>query len=726
MTIFGSKQKRLLQRPAICIPAIALSLALVGSACTNSATSKADPNDGEVVLLSGELELVYSCDALVDRIKEDALQRVGPYGLDQPDIDGTTGPGPTAITESEGEVVEDAESDAVEEDGASDEDRSSDAGEEPSAPESGKDTSGTNNQEDGVDEADIVKSDGKTLAMVIGSELRVLDVSGDTPRLTKTISLSQLGQATGMFLNGDRLVLLSVDDTGRGQPISLLTEIDLDTGQVGGSAEFEGRYVSSREVDGTLRLVMKSTVENLRFVTPDGRTDEGQAEEENREIVERSTIEDWLAEYRITGTDDRQSSQQLVDCNQVHLPQNFSGGGQVSVVTVEIDNPLAIIDSLAVHTDAQTVYASTDRLVVAVPQWPVLEDPDDRRSFASPYSTALHSFDTSDPDRTSYVASGSVRGLLLNQFSLSEHEGNLRVATTDQAGESESFVSVLSENGDSLEVIGEVGGLGRGERIFAVRFIGDIGYVVTFRETDPLYTIDLTDPSNPSMLGELKIPGFSNYLHEVDGRTLLGVGSDGTDDGQILGAAVSLFDVEDLSDPTRLDKITFNFDTWTPVAEDAKAFTFWKKTNTAIVPIVSYSGPVLSDQPDPNAPPSEEGPMVSEAVVINIDPEMGRMETQGTINHQSLCGRSSGASTNPDRRVPRGQEESDDVRPTNPPDTTTEPAEPVADEDEWACAKRTQINRTMVIGEDIFTFSDAGIMVHDLDELNPVAQIPFN
>ena len=143
-------------------------------------------------------------------------------------------------------------------------------------------------------------------------------------------------------------------------------------------------------------------------------------------------------------------------------------------------------------------------------------------------------------------------GTLLNQFSLSEDKGVLRAATTIGFGaEAESKVTTLTAGDRRLVQRGQVGGLGRGERIYAVRFIGDVGYVVTFRETDPLYTVDLCDPPGPRVRGELKIPGYSAYLHPVADDLLLGVGQEATEDGRVQGLQFSLFDVSDLARPVR-------------------------------------------------------------------------------------------------------------------------------------------------------------------------------
>src|SRR5207244_12262434 len=137
---------------------------------------------------------------------------------------------------------------------------------------------------------------------------------------------------------------------------------------------------------------------------------------------------------------------------------------------------------------------------------------------------------------------------LLSQFSLSEFKGVLRVASTDtpfwwgggQPRESQSFVTTLDDNGAGAPVqIGQVGGLGKGEQIRGVRFIGDAGYVVTFRQVDPLFTVDLSDPTNPRVMGELKLLGYSAYLHPIGGDLLLGIGQDANDQAQTNGTQIS-------------------------------------------------------------------------------------------------------------------------------------------------------------------------------------------
>ena len=162
----------------------------------------------------------------------------------------------------------------------------------------------------------------------------------------------------------------------------------------------------------------------------------------------------------------------------------------------------------------------------------------------------------------------------------------LRAATTSTAGnESQSYVTVLATQGGRLEKAGQVGGLGRGERIYAVRFIGDRGYVVTFRQTDPLYTLDLADPAHPRVTGELKILGYSAYLHPVGEHELLGVGQDATPEGVQLGTQVSLFDVSDPAAPRLLHRAGLGGSTSSDVEFDHHAFLWWAPKRLAVVPV---------------------------------------------------------------------------------------------------------------------------------------------
>jgi Beta propeller domain/Vault protein inter-alpha-trypsin domain len=208
-------------------------------------------------------------------------------------------------------------------------------------------------------------------------------------------------------------------------------------------------------------------------------------------------------------------------------------------------NPIALAnnDLVGAMVSGGQVYASTESIYVSAPAyiW-------NQQGYAN-YQTQIHQFAlTKNDGRPTYVASGAVDGQLLNQFSMSEHEGNLRVATTDwnwNGNEGGNHLFVLHANAHHLDTIGAIRGLAKGERIYAGRMFGDKGYLVTFRQTDPLFTLDLSDPRHPKVAGELKINGFSNYIHPMDDNLLLAIGQDADDTGRVQGFHMQVFDVTD-------------------------------------------------------------------------------------------------------------------------------------------------------------------------------------
>jgi uncharacterized secreted protein with C-terminal beta-propeller domain len=217
-------------------------------------------------------------------------------------------------------------------------------------------------------------------------------------------------------------------------------------------------------------------------------------------------------------------------------------------------------------------------------------------------STQIHRFDITGSAKPTYLGSGSVPGALLNQYSMSDFDGSLRVATTVySANESVSSVEVL--DAATLKPTGTVGGLGKGERVYAVRFLGARGYVVTYNQQDPLYVLDLSDPHHPRQVGALEIPGFSSYLHDAGGDRLIGVGQDtslvnegGGSYAHNEGRMVQLFDVSDPAKPVRTSKIVLP-GTGTPgdPSFEPHAFLYWQPTGLVVVPIANYgNGGVLA------------------------------------------------------------------------------------------------------------------------------------
>ena len=194
-------------------------------------------------------------------------------------------------------------------------------------------------------------------------------------------------------------------------------------------------------------------------------------------------------------------------------------------------------------------------------------------------------------------------GYLLNQFSLSENGGYLRVASTSRPiwwgpvlpTTSQSYVTVLQPQGGVLAPVGQVSGLGQGEQIYSVRFVGNTGYVVTFHQVDPLYTIDLSTPTAPKVVGELELQGYSAYLHPLTDGLLLGIGQDvSTTTNEPTGAQLELFDVADPASPKLLAKTSLGTGSSSQATYDHHAFLYWAATNLVVLPVQVYSYQVVT------------------------------------------------------------------------------------------------------------------------------------
>jgi uncharacterized secreted protein with C-terminal beta-propeller domain len=460
-----------------------------------------------------------------------------------------------------------------------------------------RDSSQTNVQEEGVDEPDIVKSDGRRIFAVAGGRLHAIDARSEAPELLGSIELET--GAGELLLHRDRLLVISYvwqavpvegaqfapDVVYPGMPATVIAEIDVSDPtamRVVRTETVDGSYVSARQNGATARIVLTSPPAALEY---------GGA-------ALRSRARGWLPratlENRRTG---RERTRRLSSCRRVRRPRVFAGLDTLTVLSVDMRRGLPAVDVDALMTGGQTVYASDDGLYVATQRF--VSPPDTPEAPPPELKTAIHRFDVSEPGATRYRASGEVAGYVLSQFALSERAGVLRVASTESPvwwrgaarEESQSYVTTLKESGDVLLPLGRVGGLGRGERIFGVRFLADVGYVVTFRQTDPLYTVDLAQPSDPRVAGELKIRGWSAYLHPVGDGLLLGVGQDATDEGAQLGSQLSLFDVGDLARPVRLSRHRVGGSgSSSEVEYDHHAFLWWASSRLAVLPVGLHGG----------------------------------------------------------------------------------------------------------------------------------------
>jgi uncharacterized secreted protein with C-terminal beta-propeller domain len=482
------------------------------------------------------------------------------------------------------------------------------AAREDSALQQGVDYSGTNVQEEGVDEPDLVKTDGRTVFAIANGTLNAVAVNGGKPQLLDTLKLNTVATYE-LLLHGKRLLVI-----GRGgywaeplpasaklimpyQPASsVLTEVDVSDPkalEVVRTLELDGAYVAARLVGSTVRLVASSQVPaSLPFVQPANGAPEAVAfaKRHNASVLANARVGKWLPSYRIKRAGHRAGREHAaVQCRRVTRPASFSGLGMLTVLTIDLAKGLEPVDSTALMTDARIVYASQENLYVATERWADRPDPAQPQAEQPGATTAIHRFDITNPAKSVYRGSGKVSGFLLSQWSLSEFKGVLRVVSTETpawwgaGGDSESFLTTLRLADNGLDQVGRVGELGKGERVYAVRFVGDTGYVVTFRQVDPLYTVDLADPAKPRVLGELKIPGYSAYLHPIGEDLLLGIGQDADENGRTQGTQISIFDVSDLRKPTRLHTKALGLG-WSEAESDHHAFLYWPASSLVVVP----------------------------------------------------------------------------------------------------------------------------------------------
>lgn len=475
------------------------------------------------------------------------------------------------------------------------------SGDPNSGADAGDSFSETNTQVIGVDEGDIVESDGEFVYVLSDALLSIIDVRNTAhPRVASRVQLGNdvNAKATEMILDNSRLLVISefenesesfVFDVPTSQIIA--TVIDVARPQepkIVSETEIDGRLFSSRAIEGKAYLVV---AERLSYPTPvanptslvnEGDPNERtvyvyETEEEYRGRV-RPMILDSLPNYSsISQTGEVFEIGLVADSASTYVAKEGNVGSVTSIVTIDMhaSQPTVTSGTTMMMDSSREILMSTESLYLF----------QDNGS-----GTSIMKFDV-DGGSVAPTASGSVPGNMLDQFSADEQDGYLRIATTQGLS---NAVYVLEETmDDALEVTGKVTRLAPGERIFAARFLGDRGYVVTFRTVDPLFSIDLSDPSQPKVEGELKIPGFSEYLQPIDEDHLLAIGRDADSmTGVANDLQLSLFDVSDITDPQLVDRYSFEGgrETVSPAEEDHHAFGYFPEYKALAIPVFSEGG----------------------------------------------------------------------------------------------------------------------------------------
>ena len=621
-----------------------------------------------------------SCDQFLSYIRPIALEQVGPYGfggggviayderVGAPSTGPAAAPGAKITSESAGSAT--------------------------------GGTSATNTQEAGVDEGDIVETDGRYVYAAIGTRLLVTDTQSG--KLIASLALTSNSGGSELILDGARLAVVSGLYTAIGGE-TVVTVYDVSNPaalRVIHTTHLEGLVSATRSVDHRLRIVLSTSFGQRvaqRFPDPGPLNSPEavkKATEANKKIVRSAPATDWLPRRFVEGSNGSQGSiETALPCSQVGRPADASGLGLTWVASVDLDrsNASPIVRGAAgVVANAGTTYASPDTLYVATQQW----GPTVRRQ-ASSVTTEVHAFDLRVSDGARWLASGRFTGTILNQFSFSEHDGALRVAATrfdaGFGGTQTSGVQVMmldAANRRKLKVVGEVWGLGTNEQVYAVRFVGPVGYVVTFRQVDPLYVLDLSDRLHPRVAGELKIPGYSAYLHPIGEGLLIGIGQDATEQGRRTGAQVSLFDVRNIAAPVRL--ATTPIGGQSAAEYDHKAFLWWPATRDVFLPSASYN--------------QNTGVASFGVHVVKVGDRTAPTLTQrGVIGHDTKAPNSPVVTTNP------GVVPNPGLSPVIAPQPNF--VQPVL--------------RTLIVSGRVVTVSALGLMVSDLGSLGEQSWVAF-
>jgi hypothetical protein len=532
----------------------------------------------------------------------------------------------------------------------------------------GVDFSGTNNQEAGVDEADFVKTDGYHIYTLNGKRLHIMGVP-EFGQLTAESITNIEGHPREMLLDTaqNRLVVFSAidtyslpdghplkdalgqaDDSGnwywRMPDLTKVTVLDISNKSAPTLIRelfYEGWYQTARKVESSVRMSGYSVIQpSIMYGWWQIYSETNQNKSVTKSIVAQRVnameLADFIPQIYVRQPNGSFETNSLSDgaCGSFYRPTDSHARGISSIISFDLLGESLHWDADHVVSNWATFYASTDRLILAEPAhdwwwyWWYEGDAEQMN---------IHSFDISVPGQTFYEGSGRVEGMIVDQFSLDEEAGAIRVATTtgfwnrwwvdaEDREELENHVWVLEDQGSSLGTVGHLGGIAMGERIMSSRFQGDKGYLVTFEFIDPLFTLDLSDNTNPRVVGELKVPGFSTYLHPVADGKLLSIGVDGTANWR---TQVSMFDVSDFANPTLQSALPVEANNswgWSEAQHDHKAFQYWAPKNLLAIPQSTYEA--YYD----NANGYTQYRYLSQLVLVNVD-LAGALTVKGRIDH---------------------------------------------------------------------------------------------
>ncbi|MFL5318938.1 MAG: beta-propeller domain-containing protein, partial [Myxococcaceae bacterium] len=371
-----------------------------------------------------------------------------------------------------------------------------------------------------------------------------------------------------------------------------------------------GYYNNSRRIGSSVRLVLSDSFrwpKDMKWYPDyeDGLYDDkarlakkyDELIAQNEKLIRKQKLQDWLPNGKLRNADGtvQDISYSCGDFAHSNGPTKL---GLVTVATINLQDSAPNLTRTSIVGESGQVFASKNNLYIANEHWWWWPAP------GQTDYTYLHKFDITDPNKAVYVASGGVDGHIVDQFSMDEDSaGFFRVATTissrvaDQNNpwgriETTNKISVLGENNGALNVVGQTPEIAKGERIFSSRLLEGKGYVVTYHQVDPFFTVDLSDPTNPHVVGELKIPGFSTYIHPLDADHVLTIGTyipENSTDWRLRSLQLAIFDVSDFANPkqTFTQKVGDGY-SWSEAAYDHHAFNYFKEKKQLAIPFYDW------------------------------------------------------------------------------------------------------------------------------------------
>ena len=465
----------------------------------------------------------------------------------------------------------------------------------------GFDYSKTNIQVEGVDEADIVKVDGEYIYVISGQKVIIVKAyPAEEASILSKITVN--GTLKQLFINEERLVVFYESGSYNEAKtcINIYDISDRAKPTIRSEIAVDGQYFSSRMIGDYVYVVIRKAAWLV-----DGEV-----------ALPKIYSEDGC---RIVPATDIYYSN-IADCGYIFT----------TIVTVNIfEDTQKPKDETILSGWTTCIYVSLENIYLAIGDYD---------------KTVLHRIHIENGEIFT-AADGEVTGYVLNQFSMDEYEGYFRIATTSQMTSFSEKSPILHLQNNvyilnmDLNIVGKLENIAPGEKIYSARFMGDTFYLVTFRKTDPLFVINLSDPYSPRIIGELEITGYSDYLHVYDENHVIGVGKEtvGADEGDFSwyqGVKISLFDVTDVTAPIELAKYEIgNRGTDSPVLSDHKAFLFDKEKNLLVLPVLVAK---INESQYPNGvPPYTCGQIVWQgAYVFTISLELEeKIMLRGAITH---------------------------------------------------------------------------------------------